>query len=73
MHITNMDFHKRDSHACQCIPNRNARMRECARINHDGANVFISCGVDAVDEVAFVIGLEGGEVKGVFLGEGGGG
>lgn len=60
MHIAYMQFHKRDPHPEQRIPDRHGGMREAARVDDDAVDVAASC-VDAVDQGAFVVGLEGVE------------
>lgn len=82
MHITHMQLDKWNPHAQQRIPDRDRRMREGARVDDDAVDLVAGRGVDAVDEGAFVVGLEGleGGVEGggvggagrLDVGEGGG-
>ena len=67
MHITDMAFHKRDTHPDQRISLSHRSMCECARVDDDPVDVSLAIAlgakaggcVNAVDDGAFVVGLEG--------------
>ena len=73
MHIAHMQFHKRDPHPEQRIPDRHGGMREATRVDDDAVDVAAGC-LDTVDQGAFVVGLEGveGGVHGGGVGFAGG-
>lgn len=58
MHIADMHLDKRNVHADQRVPQRDARMCQGPGVYDDGIDFVGSRGVDAVDERAFVVGLQ---------------
>lgn len=69
VHIAHMQLNERDPHAEQRIANRNGGMRIRAGVDHDAVDIAAG-GLDAVDDCAFVVGLEGVEGAVVGCGEG---
>ncbi len=61
MDITNMHLHKRNVHRKQRISQRNTIVCESSGVYDNCVNALCSCGLDTVDEGAFVVRLEEGE------------
>jgi len=45
----------------QCIPQRDARMGECTRIDDQERRAIVACRVDTLDEFVLGVALEGDE------------
>ena len=58
MHIADMDLHKRNRNPQQRIPDRDAGVREGGGVDDDTRGAVVAGGVQTVDDVAFVVGLE---------------
>lgn len=59
VHIGHMALDKGDADTEQGVPDRDRSMRVAARIDDDCVDLFLTRLLDAVDDAAFVIGLEG--------------
>lgn len=61
MDIAHVDLDERDLHGQQRIAQRDRVVRQAAGVDDDGVDVVVAGGMDAVDEGALVVGLEGVE------------
>lgn len=69
MNIAHMQLNKRNTHTKQGIANSHRGMRISARVDNDAIDVAAG-GLDAVDDCAFVVGLEGIKGAAVLGGDG---
>lgn len=64
VHIADMDLHEGDLNRQQRVPQRDTRVREGRGVDDDPRGAVGAGAVDAVDEGAFVVGLEMDEING---------
>lgn len=69
MHIAHMQLDKRDTNTEEGIADSNGGMRVSTRVDDDAVDVAAGS-LDAVDDCAFVVGLEGVEGATVLGGDG---
>jgi len=68
MDVRQMHLNEGQGHGCQRVAQGNAGMRECPGIDNQEGGPIGPRDVNAVDQCAFVIVLEKGDIGGVFAG-----